>query len=213
MIIDFKYHITSLVAIFMALGLGIFIGSSMVGEGLIDNIMIERDNIIKRLESDYNVLKQEIDDQKKLNNYNTRYIEESLPYIIGDKLKEKKINIIIDTPFDNENQQQFINSLEIAGAMVTYSPSIQEVYCGFEKSMIDVQKKADIIIVLGENEINDDIVTQLNNKGIQVYIFNTKKNSDSLKNVPRQVSVILNIAKNCTPEYILNNIDFLPTLD
>ena len=57
MIVDFKYHIASLVAVFMALGIGVIIGSSVLGESIVRNIVAEQELLITRLEEDYDGLK------------------------------------------------------------------------------------------------------------------------------------------------------------
>lgn len=56
MIINFRYHIASLVAVFLALGIGMLIGSTMLG----DNGLNERqDGIAERLEQHLNDLRHE----------------------------------------------------------------------------------------------------------------------------------------------------------
>ena len=58
MIIDLRYHVVSLVAVFLALGLGIIVG---INFGKNDNLVIDRQ--IERLEQTYQKIRE---DQKTL---------------------------------------------------------------------------------------------------------------------------------------------------
>ncbi|MGI6226402.1 MAG: copper transporter, partial [Peptococcales bacterium] len=42
MVIDFRYHVASIVAIFIALALGILIGSTLVGQDFLANLAEEQ---------------------------------------------------------------------------------------------------------------------------------------------------------------------------
>lgn len=59
MMVDMKYHVASLVAVFLALGVGILVGSAMVT----DSALVERqERMIDRLEEDFARLKAERED-------------------------------------------------------------------------------------------------------------------------------------------------------
>ena len=49
MIIDFRYHIASLAAVFLALGLGILIGSSLLSD---EKLYEQQGKLVDRLEAD-----------------------------------------------------------------------------------------------------------------------------------------------------------------
>ena len=52
--IDLKYHIASIVAVFLALGLGVIIGSTIVGDDL---LVDQQQKLIERLEEQFYTLK------------------------------------------------------------------------------------------------------------------------------------------------------------
>jgi len=123
MIIDFRYHVASLVAIFIALGLGILIGSTLVGEDFIENLAREQKIWIGKLESDYLNLKEETEDlkvelaekQKEVNLYQ-RFASEIKPYVINNKLQGKQFAVIeMD---QNTLYQDVTKVLEQSGASV-----------------------------------------------------------------------------------------------
>ena len=64
--LDIRYHVASLVAVFIALGVGILIGSTLVG----GDVMIEQQQkMISQLESQFNELRQresEMEERKRI---------------------------------------------------------------------------------------------------------------------------------------------------
>lgn len=54
MVIDLKYHLTTIIAIFLALGIGILIGSAMIGD---DGMVREQQLLIVQIEKDLNSLR------------------------------------------------------------------------------------------------------------------------------------------------------------
>lgn len=124
MIINSRYHVASLVAVFLALGVGIIIGSVMVGESFMNNIVHKQENIVRRLESDYQNLKKEakltrdeISTLKKDVEYYKRYAQATLPYVIKGRLKGKKI--VVMESGNAGIPGFFLDNLKLAGAEIS----------------------------------------------------------------------------------------------
>jgi copper transport outer membrane protein MctB len=67
-VIDFRYHVVSIVAIFLALTVGLVIGASILSKGVADSLkasLTERNNQIKSQQSQINDLKSQMDQQDK----------------------------------------------------------------------------------------------------------------------------------------------------
>lgn len=118
--IDLKYHITSIVAVFLALGLGILIGSSIVG----DNLLVDQQKkIIDRLEEQFYVLrdrdkKLEADNEYKdtiIKNYEN-YSQTVLPLLVANRLQGYKVAVIVTG--DSEVPAGMASALSTAGAEV-----------------------------------------------------------------------------------------------
>lgn len=118
--IDLKYHITSIVAVFLALGLGILIGSSIVG----DNLLVDQQKkIIDRLEEQFYVLrdrdkKLEADNEYKdtiIRNYEN-YSQTVLPLLVAGRLEGYKVAVIVTG--DSEVPAGLASALSTAGAQV-----------------------------------------------------------------------------------------------
>ncbi|HHV16208.1 MAG TPA: copper transporter [Gelria sp.] len=118
--IDLKYHITSIVAVFLALGLGILIGSSIVGDNL---IVDQQQKIIDRLEEQFYVLrdrdkKLEADNEYKdtiIKNYEN-YSQTVLPLLVAGRLPGYKAAVIVTG--DSEVPAGMASALSTAGAEV-----------------------------------------------------------------------------------------------
>lgn len=130
MIIDFRYHVASLVAIFIALALGILIGSTLVGEDFMENLAREQQIWIGKLENDYLNLKKETENLrielvKKQNelNYYYNFVAEVKPFLINNKLQGKKFAIIEIE--QNGPSQDVANILEQSGAIIVSSTRLK----------------------------------------------------------------------------------------
>lgn len=121
MIINIKYHIASLVAVFLALGIGIVIGIALLGN---DSVTKTQETIIKDLRNNYDKINTENKDAqadiKKLQsliNNNHEYEKKTLPLFMDNKLQGQQI-AIIETNV-SPAKEELVNSLtKVAGANV-----------------------------------------------------------------------------------------------
>lgn len=123
--LNLKYHIVSLVAVFSALGLGIFIGSNLVGD---DVLAEQQQQLVTRLEEEFNLLReQNKDTQNELvvfqdanNNYRL-FCEQVSPLIIENKLAGESVAVIQMN--SSVATDQVVKTLQDAGAKVPYTAS------------------------------------------------------------------------------------------
>lgn len=164
MIIDVRYHVASLVAVFLSLGLGILIGSIIVGESLVEEIVEQQESMVSKLEGDYEAIKNEAKKyqeqltaiQETIHLYK-RYAEESIPYVIKDKLPAKRIAIIQNG--DLEIPQKFFYNLKIAGAeIISYTKFSPDLYA-------DSERIEDLISALGGTKKEQADTKNLENNG------------------------------------------------
>lgn len=126
MIIDIRYHIASLVAIFLALGIGMLIGSALMGN---DALVVEQEKMISRLEKEFDRLKVELKDgQDKINKQTVelavdrQFHRSIVPSLIRDRLLDRRILIVrTSDDFDIRIAKELAQVLTTAGAEV---PSI-----------------------------------------------------------------------------------------
>lgn len=121
--LNLKYHIVSLIAVFCALGIGIFVGSNLVG----DDIFAEQQKqLVTKLEEEFNTLREqnkntqdELAVFKDTTDDYRLFCQQIFPLIISDKLKDQSIAVVqLNSSVPDE---EIIKTLKDAGADVAYS--------------------------------------------------------------------------------------------
>lgn len=123
---DLRYHIASLMAVFLALGLGILVGITIVDDEALVN---EQKYLIDRLEEDFRhlrgqntLLRQEIAKQRQEAAVLEEFARAALPYVIRDQLAGKRIAIVQST--GHPLPEGLAESLSAAGAEVVSSVNV-----------------------------------------------------------------------------------------
>lgn len=118
--IDIRYHIASIVAVFLALGLGVLIGSTIVGDDL---LVDQQKKLLDRLEEQFALFREREENLVLENNYKDQiisnyenYSQALLPPLVRDKLADEVLAIVVTGNTDLPSG--LINSITIAGAEV-----------------------------------------------------------------------------------------------
>ncbi|NPV52854.1 MAG: copper transporter [Firmicutes bacterium] len=153
-----RYHIASLVAVFLALGLGILIGSAMGGnEALIE----QQKRLIDRLEMDFSQIKQERERlQVKLNlaerelASSVEFEKTAFPVLVAGKLEGRRVAIVRTGDSVNRRAEEAIErALRDAGASVT---SVTTILRPFELPAGDVKAQGELFKCLGLDAIQSE---------------------------------------------------------
>ncbi|MBO8137788.1 MAG: copper transporter [Desulfotomaculum sp.] len=186
MIVDFRYHVVTLVAVFLALGIGIIIGSALLGN---DAIVQQQKEITDRLEAQLQEIRLENKAvQAKLNEMEVnrtiqqQFEKQVLPALITGKLEGKNIAIIETNNYGLRDE--LLGTLEMAGAQVT---SITTILNGLNPG----NQKDDIVADLGlkDGETNE-VIEQLSRSmaegivtGQKQVVLNTLSQAGLIKSV------------------------------
>lgn len=179
MIVNLRYHIASLAAVFLALGIGILIGSAILGD---KPIIDETNRMISDIRSKLSNLEKKNEESKTvISSYeesNGRHIEfekKILPILAKQKLNGTNI-AVINTTGDEEQQKQVINSLTLAGAKIESSIIIEN-----NLSLNELDNRDEVLQFFNitdndEMKIRSSIITQLTNgifdpKGNEIITF------------------------------------------
>lgn len=120
--IDFRYHIVSIVAVFLALGIGLLMGSGVVGEPLLDNIR-ER---ARDVQSFNDRLKDDVVDLEHELSVSRSFAETVEPMLIEDRLAGTDV-VIVDVASGDVPLDALLETLEDrAGATVASIITISE---------------------------------------------------------------------------------------
>lgn len=144
MLIDLKYHIVSLIAVFLALGFGILVGSTLLPNTLI----LDRQNaIITKLEKDFQKIREENQKIKSKIKVSQNFERKVFPVLIKDKLKGIKLNILeIFEEEDYKLRDSLTDVLKISGAEIKSITFIKDNF-GMDKK----QKREKVCKHLGLN--------------------------------------------------------------
>ncbi|HQD39848.1 MAG: copper transporter [Firmicutes bacterium] len=129
MIIDFRYHIASLAAVFLALGLGILIGSSLLSD---EKLYEQQGKLVDRLEADLASLRQdkrnleeEIVSLELALKREEQFGQAALPLLTRNKLTGQRLAIVQLTQTTVSSEVSALkNCLQQAGAEVISTTSL-----------------------------------------------------------------------------------------
>jgi hypothetical protein len=123
--IDIRYHAISLAAVFLALGVGIIVGSSTNFFG-ITSILDRQNRVIERLEANYKDIRKEVHDTRVELNASKQYVSslegEMIPKLLSGKLDGFRYGVVTvgDLPGENASEDNLISPLKSAGAANAY---------------------------------------------------------------------------------------------
>lgn len=144
--IDLKYHIASLVAVFLALGIGILIGSTMLGN---DTLIEYQKQVTDRLEAQLENLRLEneaieatANDLEMDLNIHKEFNSKVLPVLVDSRLEN--INLALVETNGYRFSEELLDALELSGANVVSVTS----FLNFPET----QLKDDMAEKLGWNE-------------------------------------------------------------
>src|SRR5687768_4096023 len=114
---DFRYHIASLAAVFLALVLGILIGVAISGRGFVDKS--ERrvlDNQIRELTQERDAANALADALQRSQQVSEKFISSAYPVLMKDRLRGKRIAVLVIGSSGGETGAEVDDALTAAGA-------------------------------------------------------------------------------------------------
>ncbi|MDP9341499.1 MAG: copper transporter [Actinomycetota bacterium] len=113
--ISFRYHLVSIVAVFLALGLGILTGTTVLNQHLVKNLK----NRTKAAEQDVARYRQQVlDVQGQVSELQT-FIQDARPFLIDGKLQGEQVVLLTQDGSDPAAVAEAKSALLDAGARVT----------------------------------------------------------------------------------------------
>lgn len=121
---DFRYHIISLVAVFLALGVGIVMGTMVVEKGVVAD---QQKTLIAKIEKDFQTLRQENAVANEKLAAADAFQKAMIPYTVNGKLSGQNVDVVITTTaIDNASRDALVDTLNKSGvrqvSVVTLSP-------------------------------------------------------------------------------------------
>ncbi|SMY03961.1 Copper transport outer membrane protein, MctB [Brevibacterium sp. 239c] len=112
--IDFRYHLVSLVSVFLALAVGIVLGAGPLKEPIGESLQSQVD----ALRADRDDLRAKIDAANGNIDKQNDFVTSAAPELIGDTLKGKDVSIIGAPKADPEQVEEVTNRIKEAGGKI-----------------------------------------------------------------------------------------------
>jgi Copper transport outer membrane protein, MctB len=123
-VIDFRYHIVSLIAVFLALALGLFLGSTTLQSTVTNNLRHQADSVTannRALTATNKQYKGQLAGEQAL----TAAVE---PYAVSDRLAGESVAMVSAPGVDGKTRKSVANTLALAGATVTADVQVQAAF-------------------------------------------------------------------------------------
>jgi hypothetical protein len=121
-VIDFRYHVVSIVAVFLALSVGIVLGSSFLSQSVLDEVRRQASG----LRTDNVALRGQVRDLQRDSNYRDQFVTQVAPTLVTNRLDGQSV-VLITLPGADANLVEELREVltEQAGARVTGEVAVE----------------------------------------------------------------------------------------
>ena len=112
--IDFRYHIVSLTAVFLALAVGVVLGTT----ALKGPILADLRGQVSRLADDNRSLRQDLRDLKSQAGKQDSFAQEVAPVLLNGRLNDKTVTLVSGPGADTKDRDAIVADLTRSGAKV-----------------------------------------------------------------------------------------------
>ncbi|HEX2089871.1 MAG TPA: copper transporter [Actinomycetota bacterium] len=138
--ISFRYHVVSIVAVFLALALGVLLGTTVVNQGVIENLSQRTNDAVRRSEQ----LRSQVSElQTELRNWD-RFGAEVEPMLISGQLTAREVVIVTQEGVDAAEIDGVRQALTDAGASV-----VAVIVVTNRMALLDDDARTDLQTIIG----------------------------------------------------------------
>ena len=112
--INFRFHLVSLVAVFLALALGVVVGSTVIDKAIVDRLSSQIDSVKKRADEQRAENRTLRDQMEGLETF----IAQSQPQVVGRRLNQVAVTVVAVRGVPAEDVRGAVDILRQAGALV-----------------------------------------------------------------------------------------------
>ena len=125
MIIDFRYHVASLVAVFLALGVGILIGGAILGNTALQKELVQIEENLAKLRNDQRAMDVELAKREADLRVQNQFDAAILPTLVRNKLLGKRVALVRTNPnTDARLLKDLVRLFQLAGSKVSSTTTI-----------------------------------------------------------------------------------------
>jgi Copper transport outer membrane protein, MctB len=129
-VINFRYHVVSLTAVFLALAIGLVVGTAALNGPAADALGEQVDALRKANTQ----LREQVGGLTDQANREEQFVTEAAPIMLGGKLTNRKV-LIVSLPSGREQVDGIANKLTIAGATIAGTVSLQDKFFNPDESV------------------------------------------------------------------------------
>lgn len=119
--IDFRYHVVSIVAVFLALALGLFLGSTTLQGRVFDDLKGRTDSLSKQNDQ----LRTQLSAAQDRIGADNAFDKALLPFAVADRLAGRFVTVVSAPGASDGQRKQLITALQDAGATVSADVRLQ----------------------------------------------------------------------------------------
>jgi len=123
-VIDFRYHLVSVIGIFLALAVGIVLGTAAANGVVLDNL----NGQVNRLRTDKGDLRKTLDDLQTESNAGKAFVKLWLPTLVAHRLADQRVAVLSAPGTPSGLRTDVVAALRQAGATVTSQVQISADY-------------------------------------------------------------------------------------
>ena len=112
--INFRFHIASLIAVFLALALGVVMGSTVVQRAIVEGLRDQIDRVERNADNQRAKNAALSTENDRLN----LYVAESAPYAVSGALTDQSVAVLAERGIDEDAVKAQVALLQTAGARV-----------------------------------------------------------------------------------------------
>jgi len=151
-VINFRFHLVSLVAVFLALALGVVMGSTVIDRAIVDRLSSQIDSVKKRADAERAENRTLRDQMKGLETF----IAQSQPQVTARRLNQVSVTIVAVRGVPAEDVKAANDILRSAGALV---PGVLWIEDGFSAS--DPGARTKLVQAIGDSGLATDDLRQV----------------------------------------------------
>jgi len=190
---DLKYHIITIMTVFISLGIGILIGSTMGGNELIikqqQQLINDLEHKLTNLKTKNNNFKQQVNQLEGKLTRNEEFQEMILPLVVRDQLTDTQLLLVTGKDINQELKQLAVKIFQLSG--------VEKIKVVDDK--FATKDKFNKVVFLGE--INSELKHKYEKKEQTVAI-----KSEQLSSVSALVKVVFELASKDLQQ--MRSVDF-----
>ena len=120
--IDFRYHVVSIIAVFLALALGLFLGSTTLQGRVFDDLKGRTDKVTKQRDA----LSKQLSDANARINAEEKFDTALLPYAVSGRLSGQLVSVISAPGTSDTVRKQLLAAIDSAGGTLAADVRLQD---------------------------------------------------------------------------------------